>query len=79
MESGADLSSLFVDILRKSETPITPEWVTKVTYLFKLMRAGMPERDAYLVSATKWAKVPHSKFSDPLFHEVIIRILFYFI
>lgn len=68
--SGTDLALLFVDVLTKSETKPSEEWINKIADLFELMHPGIPEREMYLTNAVKWS-MDNNKKGHPLLHKVI--------
>ncbi|KPJ08157.1 Golgi to ER traffic protein 4-like [Papilio machaon] len=71
--SGADLAILLVDVLNKSETKPSEEWIEKIAKLFELMHSGIPERDTYLTNAVKWS-MDNSKKGHPLLHQKIAEV-----
>lgn len=67
--SGADLAILVIDVLSKSETNISEEWIEKLAKLFELMSSSIPEREQFLTNAVKWS-MDNSKKGHPLLHQV---------
>ncbi|CAG5125253.1 unnamed protein product [Candidula unifasciata] len=54
--SGADLSLLLLDVLSKSQTPVTSDTLNQITHLFEKMDPECPERYPYLTKAINWSK-----------------------
>lgn len=71
--SGSDLGILLVDVLVKSETAISEQWIVKLAKLFELMNQNIPERDTFLASATKWT-MDSNRRGHPLFHKHIAEV-----
>ncbi|XP_045497283.1 Golgi to ER traffic protein 4 homolog [Colias croceus] len=71
--SGADLSILLLDVLSKSETKPTEEWIEKIAKLFELINASVPERDTFLINAVKWS-MDDGKIGHPLLHKRIAQV-----
>ncbi|KPJ02779.1 Golgi to ER traffic protein 4-like [Papilio xuthus] len=71
--SGADLAILLIDVLNKSETKPSEEWIEKIAKLFELMHSAIPERDTYLTNAVKWS-MDSSKKGHPLLHQKIAEV-----
>lgn len=67
--SGADLALLIIDVLNKSETKPCEEWIDKISKLFELMNASIPERESFLTNAVKWS-MDDNKKGHPLLHKV---------
>lgn len=53
--SGADLASLLVDVLVKSETKPTEEQIEHLGRLYALLSPNSPERMSFLVRAIQWS------------------------
>ncbi|XP_063230594.1 Golgi to ER traffic protein 4 homolog [Bacillus rossius redtenbacheri] len=53
--SGADVAILYVDVLVKSETPPTDEYIVKLSRLLQMMDPDAPERETYLEHALRWS------------------------
>ncbi|BFZ17832.1 hypothetical protein BsWGS_20871 [Bradybaena similaris] len=54
--SGADLSLLLLDVLNKSQTPVTSDTLNQITHLFEKMDPECPDRYPYLAKAISWSK-----------------------
>lgn len=67
--SGADLAILLIDVLTKSETKPSEEWIGKIAKLFSMMNATIPERETFLTNAVKWS-MDSNKKGHPLLHKV---------
>lgn len=67
--SGADLAILLIDVLSKSDTDISKEWIEKLAQLFELMSSSIPEREQFLTNSVKWS-MDNSKKGHPLLHQV---------
>lgn len=71
--SGADLAILLVDVLTKSETKPSQEWIEKIAKLFELMNSSIPERETFLTNAVKWS-MDNCKKGHPLLHKVKLML-----
>ncbi|XP_068631747.1 Golgi to ER traffic protein 4 homolog [Battus philenor] len=71
--SGADLAILIVEVLTKSETKTSEEWIEKVASLFGQMHSSIPEREIFLTNAVKWS-MDSNKKGHPLLHKKIAEI-----
>lgn len=67
--SGADLAILLIEVLTKSETKPSPEWIEKIAKLFEIMNSDIPERETFLTNAVKWS-MDENKKGHPLLHKV---------
>lgn len=67
--SGADLAILLVEVLTKSETKPSEEWIDKLGKIFELMSSTIPERETYLTNSVKWS-MDSNKKGHPLLHKV---------
>jgi len=76
-ESGADVASLLVDILMKSNTPPSEENIDKLSHLYKLMSPDSPERFSFVQNALKWSNkmAPEYTSGHPKLHKSIALIL----
>ncbi|KAI8435911.1 hypothetical protein MSG28_004095 [Choristoneura fumiferana] len=71
--SGADLAILLLDVLTKSETQPSEEWIEKLANLFEIMSSTIPERETFLTNAVKWS-MDNNKKGHPLLHKKIAEV-----
>ncbi|CAK1547154.1 unnamed protein product [Leptosia nina] len=71
--SGADLAILLLDVLTKSETKPSAEWIDKIAKLFEMINPNVPERGTFLINAVKWS-MDDTKKGSPLLHKRIAEI-----
>lgn len=69
--SGTDLAILLLDVLTKSETKPSEEWIEKIATLFAKMNSNVPERETFLINAVKWT-MGNNKKGHPYLHKVKI-------
>lgn len=69
--SGADLAILLLDVLTKSETKPSHEWIDRIGKLFEMMNSSIPERETFLTNAVKWS-MDSNKKGHPLLHKVLL-------
>ncbi|XP_037074704.1 Golgi to ER traffic protein 4 homolog [Pollicipes pollicipes] len=76
-ESGADLASLYIDVLAKSETFCDAQTVSNVASLFAAIDAESADRPSFLGRAVRWSQEvgPTAKGGHPDLHQAIGKVL----
>ncbi|KAI4499983.1 hypothetical protein M0802_004853 [Mischocyttarus mexicanus] len=73
--SGADLGTLLINVLIRSQSKPSSEYFEKITHLFSLMSPFSPERETFLQLALRWStKLTDYKTGDPELHQRIAQV-----
>ncbi|KAF0310087.1 Golgi to ER traffic protein 4 [Amphibalanus amphitrite] len=76
-ESGADLASLYIDVLAKSMADCDQETVANIASLFGAIDASSADRPSFLGRAIRWSQeaTPSGKGGHPGLHQAIGMVL----